>query len=190
MTSCIWTFWKLYSTIEFEKSFSKKYFKRKMWFYLHWNTIQLKRKKYYHIRQHWWISRTLCQLKKAVTKRHIIRFSSPCESVKVKWKLLSCVWLFVIPWSPWNSPGQNTGVSSLSLLQGIFSTQGSNPGLPHCRQILYQLSYQGNNQSHREINNGCQGLKGEGNGKFQLAQSFQFCRMKKFLEICCTRMWI
>ena len=30
-----------------------------------------------------------------------------------------------------------------SLLQGIFLTQGSNPGLPHCRQILYQLSYQG-----------------------------------------------
>ena len=41
------------------------------------------------------------------------------------------------------SPGQNTGVGSLSLLQGIFPTQGLNPGLPHCRQILYQLSYQG-----------------------------------------------
>ena len=37
---------------------------------------------------------------------------------------------------PWNSLGQNTGVSSLSLLQGIFSTQGSNPGLLHCRRIL------------------------------------------------------
>ena len=45
--------------------------------------------------------------------------------------------------SPWNSPGQNTGVGTLSLLQGIFPTQGSNPGLPHCRQILYQMSYQG-----------------------------------------------
>ena len=45
-------------------------------------------------------------------------------------------------YSPWNSPGQNTGVGSLSLLQGIFPTQGSNPGLPHCRWILYQLSYQ------------------------------------------------
>ena len=42
-----------------------------------------------------------------------------------------------------NSPGQNTGVGSLSLLQGIFPTQGSNPGLPHCRQILYQLSHKG-----------------------------------------------
>ena len=44
---------------------------------------------------------------------------------------------------PWNSSGQNTGVGSLSLLQGIFPTQESNQGLLHCRQILYQLSYQG-----------------------------------------------
>ena len=46
-------------------------------------------------------------------------------------------------YSPWNSPGQNTRVGSLSLLQGIFPTQGSNLGLLHCRQILYQLSYEG-----------------------------------------------
>ena len=46
-------------------------------------------------------------------------------------------------YSPWNSPGQNTGVGSLSLFQGIFPTQGSNPGLPHCRWILYQLSHKG-----------------------------------------------
>ena len=45
-------------------------------------------------------------------------------------------------YSPY-SPGQNTGVGNLSLLQVIFPTQGSNPGLLHCRQILYQLSYQG-----------------------------------------------
>ena len=45
-------------------------------------------------------------------------------------------------YSPWNSPGKNAGVGSLSLLQGIFPTQGSNPGLPHCRWILYQLSHQ------------------------------------------------
>ena len=41
-------------------------------------------------------------------------------------------------------PSQNTGVGSLSLPQGIFPTQGSNPGLPHCRRILYQLSYKEN----------------------------------------------
>ena len=46
-------------------------------------------------------------------------------------------------YSPWNSPSQNTGVGSRSLLQGIFPTQGLNLGLPHCRQILYQLSHQG-----------------------------------------------
>ena len=46
-------------------------------------------------------------------------------------------------YSPWNSPGQNTGVGSLSLLQRIFPTQVSNPGLPHCRWILYQLSHKG-----------------------------------------------
>ena len=43
--------------------------------------------------------------------------------------------------SQWNSPGQNTEVGRLSLLQGIFPTQGSNPDLLHCRQILYQLSH-------------------------------------------------
>ena len=47
-------------------------------------------------------------------------------------------------YSPWNSPGQNTGVGSLSLLQQIFPTQELNQNLLHCRQVLYQLSYQGN----------------------------------------------
>ena len=46
-------------------------------------------------------------------------------------------------YSPRNSPGQNTGVGSLSLLQGIFPTQGSNPGFPHCRRIVHQLSHLG-----------------------------------------------
>ena len=46
-------------------------------------------------------------------------------------------------YTPWNSPGQNTGVGSHSLLQEIFPTQGSNPGPLHYRQILYQLSHQG-----------------------------------------------
>ena len=46
-------------------------------------------------------------------------------------------------YSPWNSLGQNTEMGSLSLLQQIFPTQGSNWGLLHCGRILYQLSYQG-----------------------------------------------
>ena len=46
-------------------------------------------------------------------------------------------------YSPRNYPGQDTVVASLSLLQGIFATHGWNPGLPHCRQILYHLSHKG-----------------------------------------------
>ena len=68
------------------------------------------------------------------------------SSLDPLWKLLSHVWLFVTPWtlcSLWNSPGQNTGVGSCSLLQGIFPIQGLNTGHPHCRHILYQLSHQG-----------------------------------------------
>ena len=52
------------------------------------------------------------------------------------------LWLHGL-YSPWNSPGQNTEMGSLCLLQGIFPTQGSNPGLLHCRRILHQLSHKG-----------------------------------------------
>ena len=48
---------------------------------------------------------------------------------------------------PWDSPGKNTGVGCHFLLQGIFPAQGWNPGLPHCRQILYHLSHQGSPKS-------------------------------------------
>ena len=64
-----------------------------------------------------------------------------------KWKSLSRVRPTLLRphglYSPWNSPGKNTAVGSCSLLQGIFTTQGSNPGLLHCRRILYQLSHKG-----------------------------------------------
>ena len=65
--------------------------------------------------------------------------------MKWKWKSLSHVWLFVTPWiyRPWHSPGHISGVGSLSPLQRIFPTQGSNPGLPNCRWILFQLSHKG-----------------------------------------------
>ena len=55
---------------------------------------------------------------------------------------------------PSEPPGKakNTGVDSLSLLWGIFPTQGSNWGLLHCRQILYQLSYQGSPNSGMPTN--------------------------------------
>ena len=64
--------------------------------------------------------------------------------------MLSRVWLFVTPWTvatrllhPWNFPGKSKGVGCHFLLQGIFLTQGSNPGILNCRQILYCLSHQG-----------------------------------------------
>ena len=64
-----------------------------------------------------------------------------------KWKSLSSVRLFVTPWTsllcPWNSPGKNAEVRCSFFLQGIFLTQGSNPGLLHCRQTVYHLSHQG-----------------------------------------------
>ena len=68
-----------------------------------------------------------------------------CESEKVKVQVTQwCPTLCNrMDCSPWDSSGQNTGMGGCSLLQGIFPTQGSNPGLPHCRWILYQLSHQG-----------------------------------------------
>ena len=70
--------------------------------------------------------------------------TSPRLLPKWKWKSLSCVQLCnPCNCSPWNSPSQNTGVGSLSLLQGIFPIQGWNLGLPHYRWILYQLSHKG-----------------------------------------------
>ena len=76
-----------------------------------------------------------------------------------KWKSLSRVQLFVTPWtvtarllSPWNSPGKNTGMGGHSLLQGIFATQGSNQGLPNCKQTLYHLSHQESMLYHQLFN--------------------------------------
>ena len=71
-----------------------------------------------------------------------------CVCVCVCSQLLSRGRLFVTPWTvatrlqcPWNSPGKNTRVGSQSILQRIFSTQGSKQGLLHCRRTLYHLSY-------------------------------------------------
>ena len=72
-----------------------------------------------------------------------------CGSLTILWHCLSLglenenqpfpvLWL-----TPWRSPGLNTGMGSPSLLQGVFPTQGSNPGLPYCGQILYHLSHKG-----------------------------------------------
>ena len=71
---------------------------------------------------------------------------------KWKWKVIFtklCLMFFdpmdcsLLSSSPWNSPSKNTGVGRHSLLQEIFPIRGLNPGLLHCRQILYCLSHQG-----------------------------------------------
>ena len=77
------------------------------------------------------------QPKKTSAQNKEVKFSASCSVVSN----------FLRPhglYSPWNSPGQNTGIGSRSLLQGIFPTQGLNWGLLHCSWILYQLSHKGN----------------------------------------------
>ena len=68
----------------------------------------------------------------------LVSFTTPHQAI-VRWccAMLSCSSVCG------DSPGKNTGEGRHALLHWIFPTQGSNPGLLHCRQILYQLSYQG-----------------------------------------------
>ena len=97
-----------------------------------------------------------------------------------KWKLLSCVQLLVTPWTicSWNFPGQNTGVGSLSLLQGIFSIQELNQGLLHCRWIHYQLSYQGSPFTFF------------GDMFIQILCSFFLARLSSYTSVCKSSVYI
>ena len=98
-----------------------------------------------------WTSSKLCFLYR--------QFQLPINILKVvfevKCYLLSHVQLFAIPWTVahqtplFSSLGNNTGVGCHFLLQGIFLTQGLNPGLLHCRRILYRLSNQGSPKRKR-----------------------------------------
>ena len=66
------------------------------------------------------------------------------EAVALVPSRFSWVQLIVTPrTAALDSPGKNAGVGCHARLQGIFLTQGSNPGLLHCRWILYRLSHQG-----------------------------------------------
>ena len=56
---------------------------------------------------------------------------------------------------PWDFPGKNTGVGCHFLLQGIFPTQGLNPGLPHSRQMLYCLSHPGSQSKEAPFSSNC-----------------------------------
>ena len=77
------------------------------------------------------------EIKTKINKWDLIKLKETSHSV-----VFNSLWPHGL-YSPWNSPGQNTGVCSLSLLQGTFPTQGLNPSLPHCMQIPYQLSHKG-----------------------------------------------
>ena len=91
-------------------------------------------------------------------------FSSVTESFKVKAKVTQSCPTLCDPrlYSPWNSPGQNTGVGSLSLIQGILLTQGLNPGLPHCRRILYQVTHKRSpTESYKKVCNWAHGCPDE-----------------------------
>ena len=96
----------------------------------HWNSWRPRLKASSNVEVFWWLLSCGCCLVAKVQER---------ESCSVVSDSLQPHGLY----SLWNSPGQNTGVCSLSLLQGISPTHGSNPGLPHCRVILYQLSQKG-----------------------------------------------
>ena len=93
-------------------------------------------------------------------KHWLLLFLHCCESLSVVCNSLRPHRLY----SPWNSPGQNTGMGSLSLLQEIFPTQGLNWGLLHCRWILYRLSHQGS-PNGREFEE----TPGDGEGQRSLA---------------------
>ena len=81
------------------------------------------------------------QIGKGICQGYIF---SPCLSESESHSVVSDSLQFHGLYSPWNSPGQNTGVGSLFLLQRIFLIEGSNPGLLHCRRILYQVRHKGN----------------------------------------------
>ena len=85
------------------------------------------------------------------------------KKLKRKWKV-KVMWPHGL-YSPWDSPGQNTGVGSLCLLQGIFPTQEWNPCLLHCRWIFYQLSHKGSPRNSKD----------SGSKKFEKCW-FKFCQ--------------
>ena len=91
-----------------------------------------------------WLSRLVINFLRRSKYLLISWLQSP--SAVIFSKVTQSCWLFATPWtvayqdSPWDFPGKSTRVGCHFLLQGIFPTQESNPGLPHCRQAFYCLS--------------------------------------------------
>ena len=93
-----------------------------------------------------WVKTSLSRDQSTLAERHTEPSPSADSKATLREVLVlvaqSCPTLCDLMVCPWNSPGENTGVGCHFLLQGIFPTQGLNPGLLHCRQILYHLSHQ------------------------------------------------
>ena len=112
-------------------SFSSSYSKNKLCSYLPYDDtfyFVIKETFKWHVTYPGWPGKLVTPLKFAMDES--------CSVVSSSW------WLHGL-YSPWNSLGQNTRVGNHCLLPGIFPTQGLNPVLLHCRQILYQLSHKG-----------------------------------------------
>ena len=91
----------------------------------------------------WWsLERTLCKAPPGpmCVSRSVV--SDSCDPHRLHPSSFLC---------PWDPPGKNTGGGCRLFLQGIFPTQGSNPGLLHCRQILYHLSHQGSRNAAGKV---------------------------------------
>ena len=87
-----------------------------------------------------WAPKSLQMVTAAINLKDTCSLEANLWPPQCKWKSLSHIRLFETPWTiqSCNSSGQNSEVGSHSILQGIFPTQGLNPGFPHCRKILYQ----------------------------------------------------
>ena len=109
--------------------------------------------KYFRIQSRRWNTSTLKTLKHCLKKTQIIGKQPMFKYIRMPESESEVTQLCLTLWPhgpfparllcPWSSPGKNTGECSHCLLQGIFLIQGSNPGLPHYRQILCFLSHQG-----------------------------------------------
>ena len=124
------------------------------------------------------------------------RLSTESESLAhIVLNRFNSVWLFETPWTitlrhlcPWNFPSKNTGVSCHALLQGIFPTQGSNPVLLSCKQILFLVSHQVSPDAHIGLYQMCVQRRMSGEGGTQRPWGF-LLPQEDPTKPSCARVW-
>ena len=124
------------------------------------------------------------------------RLSTESKSlVHIVLNRFNSVWLLETPWTialrhlcPWNFPSKNTGVSCHALLQGIFPTQGSNPVLLHCKQILLLVSHQVSPDAHIGVYQMCVQRRMSGEGGTQKPWDF-LLPQEDPTKPSCARVW-